>query len=120
MIKAMFTEKEIDLACEAITGKKKPTPALALILDSDLGGVIKQLKNADTIKYADIPHWPQSTVEGHSGNLIFGNFQGRDVLIMQGRIHSYEGYPIQWIGFPIRVMQRLGKDYTQVSVIFNN
>lgn len=67
------------------------------------------------IPYKDIPHFPVSTVEGHSGNLLFGQLGGKEVLIMQGRFHYYEGYSMQEVTFPIRVMKALGIEQLMLS-----
>ena len=84
------------------------TPGLGIILGSGLGSFAAQVENATTIPYTDIPHFPQSTVEGHSGKLILGHIAGIPVAVMQGRVHAYEGYPLFEVTFPIRVLGLLG------------
>jgi purine-nucleoside phosphorylase len=69
----------------------------------------------DTIEYAEIPHFPVSTVESHSGRLVFGKLEGHPVMVMQGRFHYYEGYSMEQVTFPIRVMQRMGVGTLVVS-----
>jgi len=83
-------------------------PELGVILGSGLGGFANLVEEKVVIPYKDIPHFPISTVEGHAGQLVFGKVQGRSVVVMQGRFHFYEGYTMQEVTFPIRVMQVLG------------
>ena len=103
-----ITIKDIDAAVEAIKKKIDIQPEVGMILGSGLGGLADSLKSAVYIDYKDIPGWPVSTIEGHKGRLVIGNFENVPVLIMQGRAHYYEGYPMTQIGFPIRVMKRIG------------
>ena len=84
------------------------TPELGVILGSGLGAFADLVEEKVVIPYQDIPHFPVSTVEGHAGQLVFGKVQGRSVVVMQGRFHYYEGYTMQEVTFPIRVMQVLG------------
>ena len=79
-----------------------------IILGTGLGGLVKEIEILHTIPYDKIPNMPVSTVEGHSGKLIFGTLGGKNVAVMQGRFHFYEGYTMQQIAFPIRVMKELG------------
>lgn len=83
-------------------------PTLGIILGSGLGNFASQVENPITISYADIPYFPQSTVEGHSGKLVLGNIAGVSVAVMQGRVHAYEGYPLSEVTFPTRVLGLLG------------
>jgi purine-nucleoside phosphorylase len=83
-------------------------PAIALVLGSGLGGLAERLTGAIAIPYAEIPHFPRSTVEGHSGRLLLGRFAGVPLAVMQGRVHCYEGYTPQQVIFPTRVLARLG------------
>ncbi|MDR3542602.1 MAG: purine-nucleoside phosphorylase [Desulfosporosinus sp.] len=83
-------------------------PELGVILGSGLGAFADLVEEKVVIPYKDIPHFPISTVEGHAGQLVFGKVQGRAVVVMQGRFHYYEGYTMQEVTFPIRVMQVLG------------
>jgi len=103
-----ITIQQIDEAVKAINAKTSYQPTVGMILGSGLGGLADSVKPADYIDYRDIPGWPVSTIEGHKGRLVIGDLEGTTVLIMQGRAHYYEGYPITQIGFPIRVMRRLG------------
>jgi len=84
------------------------TPAIGIILGSGLGAFASQVADAVTIPYAEIPHFPQSTVVGHLGKLILGTIAGVPVAVMQGRVHAYEGYPISEVVFPARVLGLLG------------
>ena len=83
-------------------------PDLGIILGTGLGGLVKEIIVQFVIPYKDIPYFPLSTVEGHSGKLIFGELAGKKVVVMQGRFHFYEGYDMQQITFPVRVMKALG------------
>lgn len=88
---------------------KMPTsPDTAIILGTGLGRLAEEISITLSIPYADIPHFPISTVEGHSGRLIFGKLGSKDILAMQGRFHYYEGYTMQEVTFPVRVMYELG------------
>ncbi|WP_181306799.1 purine-nucleoside phosphorylase [Rufibacter sp. XAAS-G3-1] len=83
-------------------------PDFGIVLGTGLGALVQDLQVAFSLNYSDIPHFPVSTVESHSGKLIFGELGGRPVVVMQGRFHYYEGYSMEQVVFPIRVMQRLG------------
>lgn len=87
---------------------KGEMPKLAIILGSGLGNLVDHIEDKQVIAYKDIPNFPVSTVEGHSGNLIFGTLSGRRVMAMQGRFHYYEGYDMKQVTFPVRVMRELG------------
>ena len=84
------------------------TPQIGIILGTGLGGLVAEIDIKHSISYEDIPHFPISTVEGHSGRLIFGNLGGKQVVAMQGRFHFYEGYSMEKVTFPVRVMKILG------------
>ena len=84
------------------------TPETAVILGSGLGNLVNELTDTYEIAYKDIPHFPVSTVEGHSGRLIFGKLGRKDIMAMQGRFHYYEGYSMKEVTFPVRVMRELG------------
>jgi purine-nucleoside phosphorylase len=83
-------------------------PRIGVILGSGLGDFAAQVQDATCIPYAEIPHFPSSTVEGHSGNLVLGTIAEVPVAVMQGRVHAYEGYPITQVTFPTRVLGLLG------------
>ncbi len=96
--------------------KTKRQPEVGIILGSGLGGgLVEQMTNTIEIPYQDIPNFPESTVEGHSGKLIFGTYGGKDVVVMAGRFHYYEGYNMQEVTFPVRVMKLLGVHTLMVS-----
>ena len=84
------------------------TPSTAIILGTGLGQLASEITDKQELPYSDIPHFPVSTVEGHSGKLIFGKLGGKDIIAMQGRFHFYEGYPMSEVTFPVRVMYELG------------
>ena len=86
----------------------KQKPQIGIILGTGLGGLVKEIDIQQEINYQEIPNFPVSTVESHAGKLIFGKLAGKIVLAMQGRFHYYEGYSMQQIGFPVRVMYELG------------
>lgn len=83
-------------------------PQFGIILGTGLGGLVKEISVEFTLPYNEVPNFPVSTVEGHSGKLIFGELGGKKVIAMQGRFHFYEGYNMQQITFPVRVMKALG------------
>lgn len=83
-------------------------PSIGIVLGSGLGKLANQIQISHKIPYTEIPNFPVSTVEGHDGNLIFGKLGGKDVVVMQGRFHFYEGYEMSKVVFPIRVMKFLG------------
>lgn len=83
-------------------------PETAIVLGTGLGKLADEITDKMTIQYSEIPNFPVSTVEGHSGQLIFGKLGGKDILAMQGRFHYYEGYDMKEVTFPIRVMRELG------------
>ena len=83
-------------------------PETAIILGTGLGSLAGEITEKYEIKYEDIPNFPVSTVEGHSGKLIFGKLGNKDILAMQGRFHFYEGYSMKEVTFPVRVMRELG------------
>jgi purine-nucleoside phosphorylase len=95
--------------------KVKTSPRFGIILGTGLGGLVKELEIETLIPYEDIPHFPISTVESHSGNLIFGKLNGKPVVVMQGRFHYYEGYTLQQITYPVRIMKLLGIEKLFIS-----
>ncbi len=105
----------IDEAVKIIHTKTNHQPKIGLILGSGLGDLAESVTPADYIHYSEIPNWPVSTIQGHKGRLVIGNLESKSVLIMQGRAHFYEGYPISLIGFPIRVMIRMGVEMLIVT-----
>ncbi|PKN98326.1 MAG: purine-nucleoside phosphorylase [Chloroflexi bacterium HGW-Chloroflexi-4] len=101
------TVKDIDQAAQFITNKISVAPQVALVLGSGLGGLADEVTNPVVIPYADIPNWPVSTIHGHVGRLVIGALAGVQVMVMQGRAHYYEGYAMDHVTLPIRVMQRM-------------
>ena len=100
----VYTQADYDRAIETIRRHTSQQPAIGLVLGSGLGGLADEIDNATVIPYGDIPSWPQSTVHGHSGNLVIGELEGISVIAQQGRAHFYEGYDLSQVTFPIRVM----------------
>ena len=98
-----------------IQSKTSVKPTFGIILGTGLGGLVKEINVIDEIEYKDIPNFPVSTVESHSGKLIFGELGGKKVVAMQGRFHYYEGYNMKEVTFPVRVMKLLGIEKLFVS-----
>ncbi|AZS14767.1 purine-nucleoside phosphorylase [Paenibacillus lutimineralis] len=103
-----LTKEMIVEAAGYISSVAKMKPEVGLILGSGLGILADHIEQAVSISYADIPHFPQSTVEGHAGELLIGHVQGKPVVMMKGRFHMYEGYGPELTAFPVRVMKELG------------
>jgi purine-nucleoside phosphorylase len=101
------TLEQIDEATDAIRMRTSYRPRVGLILGSGLNGLAESVQEADIIPYGELPNWPVSTVQGHAGRLVIGELEGQTALIMQGRIHFYEGYSMSQITLPVRVMLRL-------------
>ena len=95
-------------ASDYISGKLDFKPEIGMVLGSGLGVLGDEVENPIIIKYEDIPGFPKSTVEGHAGQLVVGTLEGKNVLVMQGRFHYYEGYSYETVVFPVRVMKLLG------------
>ena len=98
----------VEEALAALRSRGGPTPRVALVLGSGLGEVGDRVDGAVRIPYGEIPHWPSSTAPGHEGCLVVGTLEGIPVVVMQGRIHMYEGYSLQEVTFPMRVFGRWG------------
>ncbi|XP_075685084.1 purine nucleoside phosphorylase isoform X2 [Rhinoderma darwinii] len=103
-----YTYEEYKQTADWLLSKTKHRPTLAIICGSGLGALGELLKDQVAFNYSDIPNFPHSTVPGHAGRLIFGNLNGKPYVCMQGRFHSYEGYPLWKVTFPIRVFHLIG------------
>lgn len=104
----MTMQEKIKAAQTYIVSRGVDSPYVGIVLGTGLGNLATKIKADVEINYEDIPHFPVSTVESHSGKLIYGSLNGKKVLAMQGRFHYYEGYSAEEITFPIRVMNALG------------
>lgn len=111
-----LTRAHYEEAAAFVRSRIRQQPTIGLVLGSGLAGLADAVEDAETIATAEIPHWPHSTVSGHFGRLIIGRLEGQTVLVQQGRAHYYEGYSIQQVTLPIRVMQLFGLH----SVIITN
>ncbi len=100
--------KKIAKTTDYIHERAPFNPEIGIILGTGLGGLVNEIEVAYSIPYTDIPNFPVSTVESHSGRLIFGNLGNKKIVAMQGRFHYYEGYSMEQITFPVRVMKMLG------------
>jgi purine-nucleoside phosphorylase len=103
-----ITLEQIDSAAHAIKNRISIQPVVGIILGSGLNGLADSVENAVHISYSDLPNFPVSTVQGHAGRFVIGELEGKPVLVMQGRIHYYEGYTMGEVTLPVRVMQRMG------------
>lgn len=99
---------KIQQAADFIKSKISISPEIGLILGSGLGSLAYEVQNETIVDYKDIPHFPVSTVEGHEGRLVIGELEGKSVIVMQGRFHYYEGYTLEQVTFPVRVMRAIG------------
>jgi purine-nucleoside phosphorylase len=98
----------IEKSAQFLKEKYPTVPEIGLILGSGLGVLAEEIENPIKVPYDQIPEFPVSTVEGHAGQLVFGTLQGKSVVAMQGRFHYYEGYSLDKVTFPVRVMKELG------------
>lgn len=105
----------IEKATAFLKEKGIEKPEIGLILGSGLGELANEAENAIAVPYEDIPEFPVSTVEGHAGQLVYGDLGGKKVLAMQGRFHYYEGYSMKEVTFPVRVMKALGVESLVVT-----
>ncbi len=110
-----LTVSDIDRTAQALRARIKSAPRIGIILGSGLGPLAEAVQDPTVIRFGELPLWPVSTVQGHEGRLIIGKLEGQDVLVMQGRIHFYEGYSMSLVGLPVRVMQRLGVEILIVT-----
>lgn len=100
--------RAINEAVAYLRTRTNAKPPIGIILGTGLGGLAKEIRKNLVVEYEEIPHFPISTVESHHGKLIFGTLAGKSVVAMQGRFHYYEGYTLQQVTFPVRVMKFLG------------
>lgn len=107
--------EKIKETAKFIKSKIKDEPEFGIILGTGLGALANEIAVEHKIPYEEIPNFPVSTVQGHKGNLIFGKLEGRNVVAMQGRFHFYEGYSMQEITLPVRVLKSLGIKYLILS-----
>ena len=105
----MFYQHIMESA-EFIKQKTSHSPKIGIVLGSGLGALIDIIEDKEVIAYSQIPHFPQSHVEGHAGNLVLGRIGGQTVVCMQGRFHYYEGFEMKEVTYPIYVMKQLGVD----------
>lgn len=103
-----LTEEMINTAVGFIQNRVKIKPRVGMILGSGLGPLSEEVADSVAFSSKEVPGWPESTVEGHSGRLVFGELEGQLVMVLQGRAHYYEGHSMASIGLPIRVMQKMG------------
>jgi purine-nucleoside phosphorylase len=109
------TLEHIDQAAAAVRQRTSHKPRVGMILGSGLNSLAESVGKADLIPYSELPNWPISTVFGHAGRLVIGELEGQTIMVMQGRIHFYEGYSLSQITLPIRVMLRLGLEMMFVT-----
>jgi len=105
----------LDAAVAAVRAHTEQVPDVALILGSGLGALAEAAADSVAIAAPDVPGYPESTVEGHEGRLVFGTLEGTDVVFVQGRVHLYEGYPVRQLTFPVRLVEALGADRMVVT-----
>ena len=103
-----YSLNEIDRFVDIVKLRAGRQPRIGMILGSGLGELADSVQDPVVIPYAEIPDWPTSTVEGHQGKIVIGGLEDQDVLMLQGRVHYYEGYSMNQVTLSVRVMQRLG------------
>ena len=107
--------EKISESAEFLRKRWRTTPRAGLILGTGLSGLARQIEMAETIPYEEIPHFPPSTVESHTGQLVCGRLNGVPIMAMEGRFHFYEGYSLEQVTFPVRVMTELGAEILLVT-----
>lgn len=108
-------DENLDAAVEAVRDHTEASPEVALILGSGLGALADTARDTTVVSAEEVPGYPSSTVKGHSGRLIFGTLEDKHVVFVQGRVHLYEGYPVQQIAMPVRLVHALGADRLLVT-----
>ncbi|MDQ6844084.1 MAG: purine-nucleoside phosphorylase [Bacteroidota bacterium] len=107
--------KQIDECSQFLISQKMNAPSAGIVLGTGLGSFLEKIDIEKSIPYHEIPHFPVATVEFHKGQLIYGSIGNKKILVMQGRFHYYEGYSMQQITFPVRVMKKLGVESLLLS-----
>ncbi len=110
----MFYDK-VHESIDFINSKVKVNPTVGVILGSGLGSLVDRIEDKQIIAYSDIPSFPQSSLEGHEGNLVFGKLGNYDLMVMQGRFHSYEGFAMKETTYPIYMMKEMGVTHLIVT-----
>ncbi|PSQ87644.1 MAG: purine-nucleoside phosphorylase [Bacteroidetes bacterium QS_3_64_15] len=108
-------DEDLDAAVAAVRERVDVSPEVALILGSGLGQLAEAADETTVVPATDIPGYPESTVKGHDGQLVFGGLEGTRVVFVQGRVHLYEGYPVQQIAMPVRLLHTLGAERLLVT-----
>lgn len=115
MSDTFLTRKQMEESAAVVRAHTLHQPHVGLVLGSGLGALAEAVERADVVPYAEIPHFAPSTVEGHVGRLVIGTLERQTVIVMQGRSHYYEGYSMQQLTLPVRVMQLLGVEILIVT-----
>ena len=114
-LRTLHTLERVERAADAIRARWPHRADVALILGTGLGGLADALEKPTITEYPEIPDFPVSTVESHAGRMLCGSLAGKRVVVMQGRFHRYEGYTLQQVTFPVRVLRALGAQTLVVS-----
>ncbi len=110
-----YSREDYEAAAAHVRSQNPLTPRVGLILGSGLNPLADAVENGSIIPYTEIPHFPRPTVEGHVGRLVMGELQGVPVVVLQGRVHFYEGYSMSQVVFPVRTLQMLGIEILVVT-----
>jgi len=110
-----FSLAQIDRVTDTVRARISQKPRIGIILGTGLGDVAEAVEQPEFIPYVDIPNWPVSTVKGHKGQIVVGNLAGQPVIVLQGRVHYYEGYSMAQVTLPVRILQRLGMEILIVT-----
>jgi len=110
-----FSLAQIDRVTDSVRARISQKPRIGIILGTGLGDVAEAVEQPLFIPYIDIPDWPISTVKGHKGQIVAGNLAGQPVIVLQGRVHYYEGYSMGRVTLPVRILQRLGMEILIVT-----
>ena len=105
-----FSRQDFETAANFIATRTQHRPTIGLVLGSGFGEFADAIQDADILPYGDIPHFPRSTVEGHKGRMVIGRMEGQTIMVMQGRVHFYEGFTMEEVTYPVRVMRAFGID----------